>query len=89
MSWLQIEKKHQEKFQRDFVHCREPEERDFLINAILETFSFIKREDVEKTFDHFCTNCIMPAERGPFLARVREHLGREITYNYVRRYIYY
>ncbi len=85
MSWTQIERSHYEKYKRDFVLCREKEERSFLVEVILSTFPFIGREEVEKTFDHFCHNSVHPVERDLFLARIKEHLGKEITFNYVKR----
>jgi hypothetical protein len=89
MSWAQIEKKHHEKYKREFILCREPEERNFIINSILESFTFIKREEIEKTFEHFCQTSVQPTERELFLARIKEHLGREITSNYVKRYTFF
>ncbi len=89
MSWSQIEKKHQERYNRDFILCREQEERNFLVNAILDVFNFISRDEVEKTFDHFCSTSVQPAERALFLARIKEHLGRLITTRYVQRYEHY
>ena len=89
MGWAQIEKKHREKYHRDFVLCRETDERNFVIDSILETFTFIKRQDVEKTFDHFCENCVQPPTRVLFLDRIKEQLGKEITENYVKKYIDY
>jgi hypothetical protein len=86
MSWAQIERSHYEKYKRDFVLCREPEERDFLIHAIVTTFTFIQKEEVERTFDHFCNADQQPLERELFMAGIREHLGKEITHNYVKRY---
>jgi hypothetical protein len=86
MSWAIIERKHAARYKRDFVLCREEEERNFLINAIVETFPFIKREEVERTFDQFCNMAVQPAERELFLARVKEHLGKQITFNYVQAY---
>lgn len=86
MSWSQIEKEHRAKYKRDFVMCKQDEERNFLINAIVETFTFIKREEVEKTFDHFCNAAAQPAERDLFLARIKEHLGKQITFKYVQGY---
>jgi len=89
MSWSQIEKKHREKYHRDFVLCREADERKFLVDAILETFNFIKREEVEKTFDHFCESCVQPPARVLFLSRIKEQLGKEITERYLKKYIFY
>lgn len=86
MSWSQIEKEHAARYKRDFVMCREEEERNFLINAIVGSFTFIKREEVERAFDHFCHGTVQPAERDLFLARVKQHLGKQITFNYVQAY---
>ena len=62
-------------------------EEDISIKATTnEQMGFIGREEVEKTFDHFCRTGVQPAERDLFLARIKEHLGKEITYNYVKRY---
>jgi len=89
MSWAQIERSHYEKYKRDFVLYREPEERSFLINAILTSFTFIRKEEVERTFDYFCNTGAQPLQRESFLAGIREHLGKEITHNYVKSYRHY
>ena len=85
MSWAQIEKKHYEKYKRDFILCREKSERNFIINAILDSFTFVHRKEVEKSFDHFCETSSYPAERDLFLARIKEYLAKEVTSNYVKR----
>ena len=86
MSWVRIEKSHHEKYKRDFVMHLEKEERNFLINSILESFTFIKREDVERTFDQFCNSNAQPARRNHFLSSIREFLGKEITFHYMKNY---
>ncbi len=88
MGWGEIEKQHHEKYKRDFILCREAEERNFIINSILQEFAFVKREDIEKTFDHFCATSAQPAETDLFLARIKEHLGSKITFDYVKRYAF-
>ena len=73
MGWAHIEKEHAARYKRDFVMCSEEEERNFLVSTIVETFTFIKREEVESTFDYLWRAAVHPVERDLFLARIKQH----------------
>ena len=76
MSWNNVDDKHKKKYDRNFIACDERYEREYIINTILEEFSFMKRESVERAVDHCCRIIPAPRPRKRFLDCVKENIGK-------------
>jgi hypothetical protein len=86
MSWVKIEYKHEEKFKRNFVLCTDAEEREFVIDSIIEIFSFLRRDYLEEAFDDCCRLYGSVCERKKFFQSVKAQVGKRITVNHVMGY---
>lgn len=86
MSWVKIEDRHEAAYKRNFILCSEPCERKFMIDVIIETFSFLKRDYLEEAFDNCCQTMGPACERKKFLHNVKQLVGKKITVNYVKGY---
>ena len=76
MSWTNVDDKHKKKYDRLFVSCEEPYEKEYIINTIMEEFPFLKRESVERAVEHCCKKIPAPRERGRFLQCVADNIGK-------------
>lgn len=76
MSWINVDDKHKKKYDRNFVSCEEQYEREYVINTILEEFTYFKRESVTRAVEHCCRTMSAPRERKAFLDCVKNHIGK-------------
>ena len=74
MSWNTVDDKHKKKYDRNFVACDEPYEREWIFTTILEHFPSYKRADVEQAADACCKQIPAPRPRTTFLDCVKRKL---------------
>jgi hypothetical protein len=74
MSWEEIQKKHKEKYQRTYVACHEPYERDYLIDMIRDCFPNATKDDIEEVINIACKMLPTPRNSELFMKFVVENL---------------
>lgn len=75
MSWNNVDNKHKKKYDSLFVSCGEKYERDYIIQIIMEEFSWLSRSTVEAAVDACCR--LIPANRprSRYLECLKNRLG--------------
>ena len=75
MGWNEIDNKFKKKYDKQFVSCEEVYEREYIINLIMENFSDIPRERIEKAISQCCKELSDPRETKDFWECLSNKLG--------------
>lgn len=67
MSWNHIIEQHQATFQRDFVACHEPAERDWLLAQVAEVFPQYRKSMIAQALQEACKVIKAPRARKDFM----------------------
>ena len=76
MSWKAVEDKHQKKYDRDYVSCEERDERQYIIDTIIEEFPYFNKYSVARGVDHCCSTIPAPRERKKYFECLSDTIGK-------------
>lgn len=75
MNFTLIDQQHKATFNRDYVACHEPAERDWLVEHVILHFPNFRKSVVEQAIQQVCSSMnITPRKRTEFLDRLKETL---------------
>lgn len=74
LNWDKIANDHKQKYERNYVSCHEPYERDYMIALIIGHFPNLRRSKVERALEHACKMVSTPRDMKVFLACAKEYL---------------
>jgi len=75
MAWDKINERHKKKYERNYVSCHEPYEREYMIGLIIEHFPQFRRSTVQQAIDHACKTVSSPRDIKKFLKCMEEYLS--------------
>lgn len=72
MEWLKLEEQHKIVFDREYVACHEPHERNWLIENAIRVFPQYRKSIVEQAVMEVCTSMkATPRMRKEFFAQLK------------------